>query len=68
MDRDERGHAVPELGRPDEGAAGAVLLIARLLADEHEASGSPLAEDSLGRVLVERAPRAARRLAAKLRQ
>ena len=50
------GHrAVEQLaGRADEGAAGEVLLVARLLADEHDASvGRAFAEHGLGRGLPE---------------
>ena len=48
--------------RADERRALQVLLIARLLADEHDASiGGTAAEDGLGRPAVELAPGAARR-------
>src|SRR6185295_6277915 len=43
-------------GRSDERLAGQILLVARLLADEHDPRvRRPLAEHGLGRVLVERA-------------
>src|SRR5439155_18349610 len=47
--------AVEELpGRADERPAGEVLLVAGLLADEHQAGRlAPLAEDGLGRSLPE---------------
>ena len=50
-------------GRPDEGAAGKVLLIARLLADQHQRRiGRAFAEHGLGRILVEMAAGAIARL------
>ncbi len=50
-------------GGTDEGTPGQILLIARLLADQHHMSvGRTLAEYSLGRVLVEVAAGAAARL------
>ena len=46
-------------GRPDEGLAREILLVARLLADEDEVGGrQALAEHRLGREAVERAARA----------
>ena len=47
-------------GRPDKGLARQILLVARLLADEHDIGiARPLAEHRLRRVLVERAAPAA---------
>src|SRR3546814_16243823 len=52
--------------RADEGATGQILLIARLLADQHDrGADGAFAEHRLRRVLLERATRAALRLVAK---
>src|SRR3546814_2321622 len=49
--------------RADEGATGQILLIARLLADQHDrGADGAFAEHRLRRVLIERATRAALRL------
>jgi hypothetical protein len=54
-------------GGPDERGAGEVLLVARLLADEHHlGAGRPLAEDHLGGVAVEVAGGAGRRCGSEL--
>ena len=54
-------------GRPDEGFARDVFLVARLLADEHEPRVlRPFAEDDLRRVFVEIAGAAMRGLARHL--
>src|SRR5919108_2255302 len=53
-------------GGADEGAAGQILLVPGLFADEHHLSvGWTLAEHGLGSVAPERAPAAAGRLAAQ---
>src|SRR3546814_4963003 len=52
--------------RADEGATGQILLIARLLADQHDrGAAGAFAEHRLRRVLIERATRAALRLVAQ---
>ena len=56
-------------GRPDEGAAAQILVIAGLFPDEHDASiERPLSWNNLGGVLVERTARTFRFCAAQLVQ